>query len=151
MLLFARVRSTSQNCLAGPNQWSTGNNWRYAGLEYYGICFCGNSVTGQLLDDNQCNTPCKANETQACGGNSKISIYQDPTFVPIEDTSIADYDSVGCYSEGPNGRTLYWRNDDVDESSLDVNECLTACRNEGFPFAGVEFGRECYCGNVLGK
>lgn len=57
--------------------------------------------------------------------------------------------SVGCYSEGPFGRTLYWRQDDVDEANLDVNECLSACRDEGYPFAGVEFGRECYCGNVL--
>jgi len=46
---------------------------------------------------------------------------------------------VGCYSEGPNGRTLYWQQDDVDSDNLDVNQCLSACRDEGFPFAGVEY------------
>lgn len=53
---------------------------------------------------------------------------------------------VGCYSEGPNGRTLYWQQDDVDAAHLDVNECLIACRDEGYPFAGVEFGSVPYHG-----
>ena len=104
-----------------------------------------------MVDDSKCNTPCNANKTQACGGDSFVSIYQDPTFKPIEDTSIADYKPLGCYSEGPNGRTLNWQETDIDTENLDVDMCLAACRDDGYPFAGVEFGKECYCGVVLGE
>ncbi|CAI6335351.1 unnamed protein product [Periconia digitata] len=60
--------------------------------------------------------------------------------------------SLGCYTEGTNGRSLeYSQWDFLNVSSMTTETCLTTCGKKGFPFAGTEFGRECYCGVVLGN
>jgi hypothetical protein len=58
---------------------------------------------------------------------------------------------MGCYSENSTGRSLAWRQDQVSSASLTIETCLLACKKEGYSFAGVEFGQECYCGVVLGN
>lgn len=93
-------------------------------------------MTGVQVDESNCNTPCNANKDQACGGNSFISIYSDPTFPPIDTTTIADYANLGCYSDLVNGRTLEWQQTDINTENFDVNMCLSACREDGYPFAG---------------
>jgi len=58
---------------------------------------------------------------------------------------------MGCYSDNSTGRSLAWRQDQVGSTSLTIETCLLACKKEGYSFAGVEFGQECYCGVVLGN
>lgn len=130
---------------------STGNLYEYAGLEYYGQCFCGSSVNGPQLPESSCTFPCTGNSSQTCGGNDIISVYQDPTFPIVDDTTVSDFQSIGCYSEGSNGRSLAWRQDQVSSTSLTIESCLSACKKKGYSFAGVEFAQECYCGVVLGN
>lgn len=91
--------------------------------------------------------------TQACGGEDRLSVYQDPTFLDADDIAISnDYLSLGCYTEGDSGRSLdYSQWDYLNISAMTTEMCLTACGANGFPFAGTEFGRECYCGVVLGN
>ncbi|KAH8595600.1 WSC domain-containing protein [Bisporella sp. PMI_857] len=138
---------TVEKCVA----FCKGNSYEYAGLEYYGQCFCGASVYGTQVDESNCNFPCTGNQTEVCGGNSIISIYQDPTFPTVDDNDISDYKALGCYSEGTSGRSLVWRQDQVAEADLTINKCLAACKKGGYAFAGVEYGQECYCGVVLGN
>ncbi|KIM95067.1 hypothetical protein OIDMADRAFT_149202 [Oidiodendron maius Zn] len=128
-----------------------GNEYKYAGLEYYGECFCGASVNGVQLPESSCSYPCTGNASEICGGNDIISIYQDPTFPAVDNTTISDYQLLGCYSEGTSGRSLAWRQDQLSTSSLTVEECLFACKDGGYDYAGVEFAQECYCGVVLGN
>ena len=52
---------------------NTGNDFRYAGLEYYGECFCGATVGGSLSATANCNAPCTGNSSEICGGTSKCS------------------------------------------------------------------------------
>lgn len=138
---------TVETCVA----FCKGNDYRYAGLEYYGECFCGASVNGPQISETSCNFPCTGNKSEVCGGNDIISIYQDPTFPTVDNTIISDYKALGCYSEGTSGRSLAWRQDQVSSSSLTIESCLTACKQGGYDIVGVEFGQECYCGVVLGK
>jgi hypothetical protein len=93
------------------------------------------------------------NADQSCGGEDRISVYQDPTFPDADDVAVtSDYLSLGCYTEGAAGRSLdYSQWDFLNASAMTTETCLTACGAKGFPFAGVEFGRECYCGVVLGN
>jgi pimeloyl-ACP methyl ester carboxylesterase len=49
--------------------------YRYAGLQYYGYCFGGNTLGYTLVPDNECNTPCTSNPGQICGGPWRNSIY----------------------------------------------------------------------------
>ncbi|WWD17948.1 hypothetical protein CI109_102393 [Kwoniella shandongensis] len=37
----------------------------------------------------------------------------------------------------------------LNQYSLTVDSCLTVCEDKGFAYAGVEFGKECYCGAAL--
>jgi hypothetical protein len=134
-------------CLTIP-----GNDYQYAGLEYYGECFCGASVNGMQVDESFCTYPCTGDKTETCGATDYISVYQDPTY-PVEDYStIADYNPLGCYTDlTTEGRTLEWQQTQVDASSLTVESCLFACKDGGYPLAGVEYGQECWCGVVLGN
>ncbi|PVH95642.1 WSC-domain-containing protein [Periconia macrospinosa] len=141
--------ATVEQCTA----YCKGNNYRYAGLEYHGQCFCGTSVSSSAAAEAECNLPCNGDSTQVCGGQDRLSIYQDPTFPDADDIAISsDYKSLGCYTEGASGRSLdYSQWDYLNVSAMTTETCLTACGKKGFPFAGTEFGRECYCGVVLGN
>ncbi|KUJ21127.1 WSC-domain-containing protein [Mollisia scopiformis] len=138
---------TVETCVA----FCKGNDYRYAGLEYYSECFCGASVYGPQVDESQCNVPCTGNASETCGANNRLNIYQDPTFPVVNDSIISDYQSIGCYAEGTNGRVLNWRQDQLSTTNMTTQECLYACKDNGYPIAGLEFGQECYCGVVLGN
>ncbi|GKU17473.1 unnamed protein product [Fusarium langsethiae] len=137
-----------------------GNGFRYAGLKYYGVCYCGSTVGGAQLSDDQCTYPCTGDSTETCGSDNALNIWQDPTFkttnlggvvtnLPGAVQSIAGYKPNGCYTDNSSkGRALTWPMD-VDSSSMTPTTCLTACADQGFPLAGLEYGGECYCGNVL--
>ncbi|KAF7930040.1 hypothetical protein BELL_0253g00090 [Botrytis elliptica] len=129
-----------------------GNGYKYAGLEYYGECFCGASVGGPQTSESNCSFPCTGDNTESCGGNDILSVYQDTTFPTVDSTTISDYTPMGCYSDlGPNGRTLAWKQDQILDADLTIEACLQACKEGGYAFAGVEYSQECYCGVVLGN
>jgi hypothetical protein len=140
-------QGTIEKCVAECK----GNGYRYAGLVYYGVCWCGQTVQGQVADESMCNAPCNGNSSEICGGNGHFSIYQDPTF-PAEPVTIEDYDPVGCWTDdSPLGRALVYKQDHVSKPGMTTEDCLEACRAGGFPFAGTEYGSECWCGVVIGN
>lgn len=59
--------------------------------------------------------------------------------------------SLGCYTEGSNGRSLAYSQIQLNASVMTTELCLNACGARGFPFAGTEYSQECYCGVVLGN
>ncbi|PHH80346.1 hypothetical protein CDD82_1818 [Ophiocordyceps australis] len=127
-----------------------GNGFRYAGLKYYGVCFCGATVNGPQVDDSKCSFGCSGNKTETCGGDSTLSIWQDPSFAKgPNDVNLDAYKSLGCFTDqSAKGRTLSWPAA-VDAATLTTSKCLAACEKQGFPFAGTEYGGECWCGVVL--
>ncbi|KAI9645759.1 hypothetical protein NHQ30_005191 [Ciborinia camelliae] len=129
-----------------------GNGYKYAGLEYYGECFCGDSVGGPETAETNCSFPCTGNKNESCGGNDILSVYQDTTFTTVDNTTISDYKPMGCYSDlSSSGRTLAWKQDQIPNANLTIEACLHACKDGGYAFAGVEYSQECYCGVVLGN
>ncbi|KAH7328528.1 WSC domain-containing protein [Stachybotrys elegans] len=127
-----------------------GNGFRYAGLKYYGNCYCGSTVKSSTLDESLCKLPCDGDKSQTCGGNGALSVYQDPTFsTSVDDVTINNYKPIGCYTDnGAGGRSLSWPQK-MDEATFTPGKCLDACRQNGYPFAGLEYGRQCWCGSVL--
>jgi WSC domain len=60
-------------------------------------------------------------------------------------TGLAYYSYIDCHTDSVNSRTI---NDKSEVSySMTLDLCATFCG--GYIFFGVEFGRECYCGNTL--
>lgn len=58
---------------------------------------------------------------------------------------ILDYDLTGCYTEAANMRAL--SGSAYFDDSMTIEKCANACT--GFKHFGVEYGRECYCGNNI--
>lgn len=120
----------------------TANGFRYAGVEYYGDCRCGDSVAGALTTQDQCPYACTGNHSQICGGSNHVSVYMDPTFKLVDPTTISDYQSLGCYTEGFNGRAVYYPQHAFDASALTTETCLQVCKGQNYPLAATEFARE---------
>jgi len=54
---------------------------------------------------------------------------------------------LGCYIDSGSSRTLseYSTTDSLMTNAL----CVQTCSGLGYPYAGTEYGNECYCGNTL--
>ncbi|KAK2004859.1 WSC domain-containing protein [Colletotrichum falcatum] len=143
-----QAENTVEKCVAECK----GNSYRYAGLTYYGVCYCSQTVNSPILPEASCNMPCSANSSQTCGGNGAFSVWQDPTFPPSTGVTINDFESIGCYTDDTNhGRTIAERQVQVASDTMTPSSCLQACADDGYPFAGLEYGGECYCGVVMGN
>ncbi|KZF19452.1 WSC-domain-containing protein [Xylona heveae TC161] len=134
----------------------------FAGTEYQDECWCGNNPPPSSLfhDESEalCTFACAGDASEACGGvGGYISIYYDSTKYtpgsnvgpsgPIVVPSVANYISIGCYSEGTNGRALTGNAPAAPAGGMTIEACETACA--GYVYFGVEYGGECYCGNTL--
>ncbi|RFU75285.1 carbohydrate-binding wsc [Trichoderma arundinaceum] len=67
---------TVPKCLAYCGNGAT--EYRYAGLEWSRECWCAQTLSGiaEKLDDSACNYPCEGDNTTACGGSLKLTVYR---------------------------------------------------------------------------
>lgn len=148
-------------------------NFVYAGTQYHRECWCGNKLPLLKVGDEECNFDCSGNGTQICGGNgyfgggTYISLFGDSerlnSMVPSGTTTFSfptpstnappkptinpgagDFSYAGCFAEPPGGRALstLWAADDMT-----VSACLSRCT--AARYAGLEYGRECWCGTAI--
>lgn len=68
---LATSGATIESCIA----LAQAQNLPYAGLQYGGQCFAGNSLSYALSAASNCNMPCTANTNETCGGSWFNSIY----------------------------------------------------------------------------
>jgi len=137
------VGMTTEKCLA----FCSAKGYQYAGTEYAQECYCGAqpSAAAAKVAEADCQTPCKGNATQPCGGGSRLNLYYSTQPVgPQPNPGVDGYGYVGCYSEGLNGaRTLTYGPGGLDGSKMTVALCVGACKAAGFQIAGVEYAGEC--------
>lgn len=57
-------------------------------------------------------------------------------------------DKVTCYVDDPK-RILDGTDENHGGSGLSQEYCAQLCSNKGKPFAGVEYGKQCYCGKAV--
>ncbi|KAI5923224.1 hypothetical protein F4810DRAFT_211741 [Camillea tinctor] len=126
-------------------------DFAYAGTEYSSECYCGNNLaTGAtLVNDTECTMGCSGNQTEACGGPSRLTLFHNPYNTgPQPNVGIANWTHIGCYTEGTGGRALTY-GAGVASAQMNAANCTSACRAAGFILAGTEYGGECYCGNTI--
>jgi len=70
--IFADSAMTNAKC----QQVCAAQGFAYAGTEYSGECFCGNSLTATKAGESECNYKCNGDPQQVCGGYWRISIYK---------------------------------------------------------------------------
>lgn len=138
----------------------------YAGMEYSGECYCGNSFNGGALvagttpDATGCNMVCSANSTEYCGGPNRLSVYKTndtsvptstttapagPTTGPVTVQVVSGWDYLGCYSEATNQRAL--QGNFLGGATVSIEACASFC--SGYTYFGTEYSQECYCGNTI--
>lgn len=121
-----------------------------AGVEFGKECFCGYDVQSPstLSSDSNCNYPCPGDSSEPCGGYGYMNVFSNGVSGPTEAPGPAGWKSLGCYTDSVSSRTLA-TNLSPSDGIVFVESCTNLCQQQGFQYAGVEYGRECYCGNQI--
>lgn len=121
-----------------------------AGVEYWRECYCGYEVDAPstLANDSNCNFPCPGNSDEPCGGSGYMNVFSNGVAPPAEAPGPSGWEALGCYTDNVSARTLTTNVSPSDEI-VTVYSCTTLCSQQGFQYAGVEYARECYCGNEI--
>ncbi|KAF9696805.1 hypothetical protein EKO04_005426 [Ascochyta lentis] len=53
----------------------------------------------------------------------------------------------GCFTDNTNPRTLHAES--YVDDSMTESSCIGFCNGKGYAYAGIEYGRECYCDNRI--
>lgn len=132
-----------------------------AGLEYSRECYCGKTLGGGGNSNSAVNCTampkmvCAGNATQWCGAPKLLTLWNDTSSASSNTASggssqlaaangTAVY--VACYTDGNGGRTL--DRDSYSSDAMTVDACAAFCQSKNYALLGVEYGRECYCGNA---
>ncbi|XP_025094417.1 xylosyltransferase 1-like isoform X3 [Pomacea canaliculata] len=70
-----------------------------------------------------------------------------PRFCPLRGNNTGKY--LGCYKDNLSDRDLEGSYVETDENSPDM--CVNYCLRAGFSYAGLQYTRECWCGDAYGK
>ncbi len=135
---LAQSNATVETCVAAAKA----KNFAYAGLQYRGECWAGNTLGYKLVSDSDCNMKCSADSSEMCGGSWRNSVYSAAA-VPAP-APVASY--VGCYTDSSTRALptqLAW-------SNATVETCVAAAKAKNLAYAGLQYSGECWAGNTLG-
>ncbi|KAK0622800.1 hypothetical protein B0T14DRAFT_601476 [Immersiella caudata] len=132
--------------------------FRYAGVEFSRECFWGNDIASGSSETaaDQCNMPCGGSLLDVCGGDHRISIYENTTWTPLPPPpttvpSVGSFQNRGCFIDFANGARVLRADSSTQEggNGMTVEKCVALARDAGWRWAGVEFGSQCFVGNTL--
>ncbi|KAJ7024455.1 hypothetical protein C8F04DRAFT_968849 [Mycena alexandri] len=133
--------------------------YAYAGLEYSQECYCGNALFathGDAVSASECSSACTGNSAEACGGNFRMQIYQNPNPYGASNPSPAAGDMgrwayQGCQADKIDMRTLPEPINNITDG-MTAEKCVNACQDGGFELAGLEMlYAPAWCGHNLGN
>ncbi|KAK8030120.1 WSC domain-containing protein [Apiospora rasikravindrae] len=144
-LSFSNDGMTIEAC----QDFCTKNNFPLSGVEYGRECYCGRFLAPPAgwIYNKDCDMPCKGNKNQMCGGNARVSVFNNTAFKgpqPLKTVAGTSWQYVSCFMEPLYGRALTTLVKADDRMTIPM--CTSACQGAGFAFAGLEYGRECWCG-----
>lgn len=143
-------KMTVESCV----QACASQGYSAAGMEYSYQCFCDNYLrNGAALSgkDSDCAMTCAGNSNEVCGGPNLVSVYSSGSLQiyqpPKAQNTTGSWQYQGCLSDtAVNGRTL------PHQILLPLNNtaanCLSQCAAYGYMAGGMEYGQECYCGDL---
>ncbi|KAL0953107.1 hypothetical protein HGRIS_004378 [Hohenbuehelia grisea] len=125
----------------------------YAGVEFSRECYCDYALQNinAATDSTQCNATCAGDKNEVCGASKRINIYHDDSVAEpsVSQSASGTWTYVGCYPDSTSNRTLEHRFD--IPTGVTADSCTTACAANQYSYAGLEFGKECWCGNSTGN
>ena len=145
--IYSGASNTNENCIAQ----CAAAGYIFAGTQYTQECWCGYNRPKTVFPDTNCNYACTGAVNEICGGNGVgqnsafISVFGDITRWdgnstntpgPYVNPGLNGFSSLGCFTEGSQGRALSVQ---VTANNT-VASCITACK--GYLYSGVEYGGE---------
>lgn len=127
-------------------EFCDGHGYPIAGVEYGAECYCGYSLgaTGVQEPESDCNMACSGNTQELCGAGNRLNVFTNGGPVPTVLPQAGAYSSIGCYSDSVKARTLTTQI--ALQGNVRVTDCTSACAAGGWPYAGLEYGDQCFCG-----
>ncbi|CAO1604760.1 hypothetical protein XANCAGTX0491_008300 [Xanthoria calcicola] len=115
------------------------------------------STTSTLSTTGSGTSSSSSTSTSTTPSTTKISTSTSDTFSPTSTTSSSGPSSthtdswkpLGCYKDGPLGKTISPYTNRYATDLMTIEICLDYCQSKGTSYAGIEYRRECYCGNAL--
>ncbi|KAK5115122.1 hypothetical protein LTR62_001819 [Meristemomyces frigidus] len=86
-------------------------------------------------------------------GTLKAASSTSPTTAmatPVVQSRINTCGFVGCYSDDGADPALRYQQEQLDSPFMTRELCLNTCILRGYPYAGVKFGQQCFCGWSIG-
>lgn len=145
---YDSLNMTQASCVA----FCSTINYPYAGVEYSSECYCGLTIGSgsSKLDDAECGFTCSGNATEVCGAGNRLSVFYAQTLDTTRTNPGPEgTQRLGCVVDDVYKRVLAVLK--ASEEEMTVAKCMESCKADGFSIAGVEFGRECFCGDGLGE
>ncbi|KAF2434894.1 WSC-domain-containing protein [Tothia fuscella] len=131
-----------------------GKGYKYAGLELGTECYCDSYMLNNPVinkgswTQGMCYYQCSGDKLTYCGGQARVDLYVNTKLpqLPFPKTQSASgkYVHKGCMAE-ITGRIL--RNASTTGDTMTPDVCAKFCLGRRFKWFGVEYGRECYCGD----
>jgi hypothetical protein len=94
------------------------------------------------VDADECALPCVGDGLTLCGDADHLSVYQ-ASDTPSSAPDVGGFSYLHCAADHVGDRVLqggYIHGDDITPG-----KCAEHCAD--FDYFGLEFGRECFCGN----
>mmetsp|Transcript_9923 Transcript_9923/g.23483 ORF Transcript_9923/g.23483 Transcript_9923/m.23483 type:complete len:343 (+) Transcript_9923:2179-3207(+) len=125
----------------------------FAGLQLNEQCWCGNSP-GSYSFSLSCDITqnvCTAQEASACyggantckcGGANANTLFRTSQSVACPAVTSESYTYVGCYRDDATRVLPIYT-----QITTSLDDCVKICRDSGFPYASMQQGFACFCGN----
>lgn len=143
---YADDAMTESKCIGFCDQ----KGYSFAGVEYGRECWCGYEIGSgsSQVAESDCSFPCAGGSSEPCGAGDRLNIFTNGQAPAVENPGVNGYTSLGCYTDSQTARTLSTY-EPTSDGIVFVRSCTQICANNGFSYAGVEYGQECYCGNEI--
>ncbi|KAF8912082.1 WSC domain-containing protein [Gymnopilus junonius] len=128
-----------------------------AGVEFGHECYCGNAILYDYGLSESCTTPCPGDASNTCGGSGAIQIYSTGAgqYTTPPTSFVMEYNGwqvTECWEDNAafgGSRILPHVPANYPPAvSMTVEKCIDACAASTYTSAGLEYGQECWCGNV---
>lgn len=119
----------------------------FYGLGYGRECWCGKQEPTAAAPETDCAMLCAGNATQICGNANRLSVYQNSEYTAAAPAVLPNASYQGCYTDSTASRTLSEMM--VYGDLMTPKLCASTC--SFYPFFGVEYAMQCYCGSTIAR